>query len=76
MSKSAHLSNFTCIPRQPVQTNRTQSFKHKKIALLNVRSLSGKTFLINDCIVRQKLDFLFFTETWLDQDNSAAALIE
>ena len=46
------------------------------LALLNVRSLSGKTFLINDFIIEHNLDFMFLTETWLDQDNSAAVLIK
>lgn len=38
--------------------------------------MSGKIFLINDFIIKQNLDFMFLTETWLDQDNTAAVLIE
>ena len=44
------------------------------LALLNIRSLAGKTFLINDFITKHNLDFMFLTETWLDQSN--VALIE
>ena len=46
------------------------------LALLNVRSLAGKSFLINDFIIKHNLDFMFLTETWLDHNNSAAVLIE
>ena len=35
----------------------------------------GLFIFINEFIVRHKLDFLFLTETWLDQTNSAAALL-
>ena len=47
-----------------------------KLALLNVRSLAGKTFLINDFIIKHKLNFLFLTETWLDRENDSVVLIE
>ena len=50
--------------------------KHLSWLLLNVRSSAGKTFLINDFITEHTLDFMFLTETWLDQTNSAAVLIE
>ncbi len=35
------------------------------MALLNVRSLSNKTFILNDFISSFHLDFLFLMETWL-----------
>ena len=38
------------------------------MALLNVRSLLNKTFIINDLILDNKLDCLFLTETWLGMD--------
>ena len=46
------------------------------MALLNVRSLNNKSFLVNDFINTSKLDFMFLTETWLEQNNSATVLIE
>ncbi len=45
------------------------------MALLNVGTLTSKTFIINDCISEKKLDFLFLVETWLTSDG-AAVLIE
>ena len=47
-----------------------------KTALLNIRSLGNKSFLIHDFITSRNLDFLFLTETWLDNKNSAAIVIE
>ncbi len=35
------------------------------MALINARSLSNKTFILNDLFASNKLDFLFVTETWL-----------
>lgn len=42
------------------------------MALLNVRSLLNKTFLINDLILDNSIDFMFLTETWLGSDGPAA----
>jgi hypothetical protein len=36
-----------------------------KVALLNTRSVSNKTFLLNDFFTQRCLDLLFLTETWL-----------
>lgn len=36
-----------------------------RLALLNVRSIANKTFLLNNFFVSKHLDFLFLTETWL-----------
>ena len=47
-----------------------------KLALLSVRSLANKSFLINDLISTHDLDFLLLTETWLNEANSAVTLIE
>ena len=46
------------------------------MGLLNVRSLKNKSFSVNDFITTSKLDFMFLTETWLEQNNSATVLIE
>lgn len=37
-----------------------------KMALLNVRSISNKTFTTNEQILSDGFDFLFMTETWLN----------
>ncbi len=36
-----------------------------QLALLNVRSLSNKTFILRDLYVSCELDLMFLTETWL-----------
>ena len=73
---AANLSNLAPIPRQlqPLVNNGTDNTL--KLALLNIRSLSGKTFLINEFIIRHNLDLMFLTETWLNEENSAVILIE
>ena len=45
------------------------------MALLNVRSLSNKTFVLNDFILTANLDFMFLTESWL-QTNDYTQLVE
>lgn len=47
-----------------------------KLALLSVRSLADKSFLINNLITSHNLDFMLLTETWLDSITGAAALSE
>ncbi len=36
-----------------------------KLAFLNIRSLKNKSFLINDLITTNNLDFMLLNETWL-----------
>ncbi|KAK0142789.1 hypothetical protein N1851_019280 [Merluccius polli] len=36
-----------------------------RMSLFNVRSLSNKTFILNDFISSENLDLMFLTETWL-----------
>lgn len=40
-----------------------------KMALINARSISNKTFILNDFISSRKLDFMFVTETWLNDGD-------
>ena len=47
-----------------------------KLALLNVRSLNNKTFLVNELIKENNLDCICLTETWLNDDTAKATLIE
>lgn len=41
------------------------------MALWNVRSLTNKSFIINDLIQDMNLDCMFLTETWLGMDGQA-----
>ena len=40
------------------------------MALLNVRSLSNKTFIVNDIIRSYGLDCIILTETWVDETGT------
>ncbi|KAK0143155.1 hypothetical protein N1851_018739 [Merluccius polli] len=76
---SANLSNLKSIPCEPqpiIGSLKDNTPKTVNLCLLNIRSLAGKSFLINDFITENKLDFLFLTETWLAQNSSAAVLID
>ncbi len=46
-----------------------------KLAFLNTRSLKNKSFVINDLITTNNLDFMFLIETWLE-DNCRTVLTE
>lgn len=71
-------SNLKSVPKQILYTpaERTPSLTTVKLALLNVRSLSNKSFLINDLICMHSLDFMLLTETWLDHAKTVPTLIE
>lgn len=58
---------------QPSQCPPTIS---TKAALLNIRSLSNKSFLVNDLITTNNRDFMLLCETWLHSSNSAPVLIK
>ncbi len=47
-----------------------------KLAFLNIRSLKNKSFVINDLITTNNLDFMFLIETWLEHSCSATVLTE
>ncbi len=38
-----------------------------KLAFLNTRSLKNKSFVINDLITTNNMDFMFLIETWLHE---------
>lgn len=73
--QSAQMSNLISIPHQQ-KIAPEPGLNTIHLALLNVRSLAGKLFLINDLICDFKLDFMFLMETWLSQSNCAAVLME
>src|SRR4029434_1264485 len=68
-------ANILSIPRHIPPSCEPLYPENISMAILNIRSLSGKTFLINDLICERKLDCMFLTETWLNK-NGSAALIE
>ncbi len=75
---SIHISQHSLIHWQlrHDQSHKTLNSKfNTSQALLNVRSLTNKSFLINELISSHSLDFTLLTETWLDI-NGAATLIE
>ena len=43
-----------------------------RMALINVRSLANKIFVLNDFFTSYKLDFTLLTETWLHVGESAS----
>lgn len=47
-----------------------------RLGLLNVRSLGNKSFLVNDIISSNNLNFFLLTETWMDTSNNTAILNE
>ncbi len=47
-----------------------------KLAFLNTRSLTNKSFVINDLITTNNLDLMFLIETWLEDNCSATVLNE
>lgn len=53
-------------------TQQSVNCRSVHAALINTRSLTNKTFILNDLISTHDLDFLMLTETWLKPgDNSA-----
>ena len=69
-----NLSNLLTVTRQP--TSPGTPIISIKLALLNIRSLANKSFLVNDIIISYNLDFMFLTETWLTEDCNAIVLNE
>ncbi len=72
-----HLRSLDYSPSSEQQQHNPTTYHHQsthqetdstkvRMALLNVRSISNKTFAINEHILSDKLDLLFMTETWLN----------
>ncbi len=49
---------------------------NKHVKMLNIRSLKNKSFLINDLITTNNLNFMFLNETWLEDSCNATVLNE
>ncbi len=64
----AHMTTVNSSKLILITYNHKQSVQpiaHAKSALFNARPLSNKTFILNDLITSQNLDFVVLTETWL-----------
>ena len=57
-------------PDSATADNSKYSASTLKFALINVRSPTNKTFIINDLITSHKLDCILLTETWLDETGN------
>jgi len=60
--------------RSAVPTSQQQLTVRSNIGVLNCRSAANKTALIHDLISTRKLDALFLSETWFNDDTPAAML--
>lgn len=52
-----------------VQTENLAASIELTLAVMNVRSLSNKTFILNNYFTESNLDFLLLTGTWLIPDD-------
>lgn len=69
--------NLKVINVQPKQISSPDVHVQQiKLALLNVRSLNNKTFLVNDLMKENNLDCICLVETWLNNDTATAIMIE
>ncbi len=73
-SRTADPSNLRPIMHQ-TKIAETQN-NAIKLAFLNIRSLKNKSYLINDLITTNNLDFMFLNETWLEDSCSATVFNE
>ncbi len=60
-----HLEYVSSGALSGITTSSTITQPPVKMALVNARSLSNKTFILNDFFTSHAMDFLFVTETWL-----------
>ncbi|XP_055014389.1 uncharacterized protein LOC129410370 [Boleophthalmus pectinirostris] len=63
--------NLVHVPCKKITSSPTET--NQKLAVLNVRSLCNKSFLIHDFISSFNLDFMFLTETWLDKKHRSCS---
>ena len=63
-----NLANLQLVAKQTQNAQKPHTTV-VKLALLNVRSLLKKSFLIDNLICSNNLDILLLTETWLDLAN-------
>lgn len=71
MSQTQSLENSShSRPDSATADNSNYSASILKFALLNVRSLTNKTFIINYLITSHWLGCILLTETWLDETGS------
>ncbi len=73
--RTADPSNLRPVMHQSKIAVETK-FNSIKLAFLNTRSLKNKSFVINDLITTNNLDFMFLIETWLEDNCSATVLTE
>ncbi len=74
-SRTADPSNLRPVTHQSKIAVETKC-NSIKLAFLNTRSLKNKSFVINDLITTNNLDFMFLIETWLEDNCSATVLTE
>lgn len=70
----AKYNNLRPVHRHEPHTTESPPNNTLYMALLNVRSLLNKSFLINDLIVDNNIHCMFLTETWLDTDGPASLI--
>ncbi len=74
-SRTADPSNLRPVMQQSKIAVETKC-NSIKLAFLNTRSLKNKSFVINDLITTNNLDFMFLIETWLEDNCSVTVLTE
>lgn len=73
--RPVRISQRGCVPgnlRSLSRFSRQSDRCSVHTALINVRSLTNKTFILNDFFTTHDLDFLLLTETWLKPGENSA----
>ena len=74
MSDNVNVSNLQYVKCESQLLG--QNAQVTKSALLNIRSITNKSYLINDFITAHGLYFMLLTETWLNECSAETILIE